>query len=103
RNGVRRVVGGHRAHLPRASDAARGREGSRARGGETRDSFLAMLSFRGGAKSAFTRVFDALWRRARNPDAHSKLFSGFRARLLRSRPGMTAQCVDAARQFLFPQ
>src|SRR5262245_57162651 len=38
------------------------------------------MSFRDAAISAFTRVFDALRRRARNP-AHSELpaFSGFRA------------------------
>ena len=35
-------------------------------------------SFRGAAISAFTRVFDALWRRTRNPEARSEFASGFR-------------------------
>ena len=42
RDGIRRVGRGHRAHLPRASDAARGGEGSRARGGEARDSYVRL-------------------------------------------------------------
>ncbi len=37
RHGIRRLVGGHRAHLPRPSDADRGDEGSGARGGQARD------------------------------------------------------------------
>jgi hypothetical protein len=34
----------------------------------------------GAPLSAFTRVFDALWARTRNPDANSEFSSGFRAR-----------------------
>ena len=37
RHGVRRLVGGHRAHLPRPSDAAGSGEGSRALGSQARD------------------------------------------------------------------
>ena len=40
RDGVRRLVRGHRPHLPRPSDAHRSREGSRARGRETRNSYV---------------------------------------------------------------
>jgi hypothetical protein len=48
-------------------------------------------SFRGAPLSAFTRVFDALWARARNPE-----ISGFPAFLdsgpvASRRPGMTAE------------
>ncbi len=45
-------------------------------------------SFRGAAMSAFTRVFDALWRRTRNPyPATGSMDSGFAPA---ARPGMTA-------------
>jgi hypothetical protein len=37
-------------------------------------------SFRNGAVSVFTRVFDALRRRTRNSDASAALWSGFRVR-----------------------
>ena len=46
------------------------------------------LSFRGAASSAFTRVFDALWRRTRNPDNPAALDFGFAPV---ARPGMTKQ------------
>ncbi len=52
-------------------------------------SAIITRSFRDGAISAFTRVFDALWRRTRNPETFSVCGSGFRVRSLCSRPGMT--------------
>ena len=39
-------------------------------------------SFRDGAISAFTRVFDAPWRRARNPETQEMPASGFRVRAI---------------------
>jgi len=47
--------------------------------------------FRGAAKSAYTRVFDALWRRARNPYAAAlrDMDSGPGPS---GRPGMTREC-----------
>ena len=41
-DGVRRRGGRHRAHLPRAPDAARGGEGSRARGRQARDPYVTL-------------------------------------------------------------
>ena len=43
RHGIRRLVGGHRAHLPCPSDAERGGEGSGAGSEQTRDQFLIAL------------------------------------------------------------
>ena len=40
-DGVRRRRRGHRAHLPRPPDPARGGQGSRARGGQARDPYVA--------------------------------------------------------------
>ena len=42
-DGVRRLRGGYRAHLPRAPDAVRGGEGSRARGRQARDPYVISL------------------------------------------------------------
>ena len=42
RHGIRRLVGRHRPHLPRPSDADRSDQGSGAGGGEARDQFLAV-------------------------------------------------------------
>ena len=42
RHGVRRLGRGHRAHLPRAPDAARGGQGSGDGGGETHDSYVIL-------------------------------------------------------------
>ena len=50
-------------------------------------------SFRGAAISALTRVFDALWRRTRNPDKASECRTGFRAHALRACPGMTPRVI----------
>jgi hypothetical protein len=52
-----------------------------------------IASFRhSGARpiSAFTRVFNALWARARNPDAHNERETGVGFTRLRACPGMTA-------------
>ena len=43
-------------------------------------------SFRDGGISAFKRVFDALWRRTRNPETGTVLVSGFRVRAFRRAP-----------------
>ena len=43
RDGVRRLGGGHRAHLPCASDAVGGGEGSRARGRQARDPYVSVV------------------------------------------------------------
>ena len=43
RDGIRRVIGRHRAHLPRASDAAGSRQGSRDGGREARDSYVGVV------------------------------------------------------------
>ena len=40
-DGVRRLGRGHRPHLPRASDAVRGGQGSRARGRQARDPYVS--------------------------------------------------------------
>ena len=50
-------------------------------------------SFRGAAISALTRVFDALWRRTRNPDKASECRTGFRVHALRACPGMTRRVI----------
>jgi tripartite-type tricarboxylate transporter receptor subunit TctC len=52
-------------------------------------------SFRGAATSAFTRVFDALWRRTRNPDKVAVCGTGFRVHALRACPGMTRRFIAA--------
>ncbi len=50
-------------------------------------------SFRGVAISALTRVFDALWRRTRNPDKAPECGTGFRVHALRACPGMTRRVI----------
>ena len=60
RHGVRRFRRGHRPHLPRASDAARGGQGSRDGGRQARDSyvtfFIPPLKGEGGRERASGRV-----------------------------------------------
>ena len=53
-------------------------------------------SFRGVAISALTRVFDALWRRTRNPDKAPECGTGFRVHALRACPGMTRSIATIA-------
>jgi len=54
---------------------------------------LRALAVAGDARlapiSAFTRVFDALWARTRNPEARAEFASGFRIAALRAASGMT--------------
>ena len=54
-DGVRRVGRGHRAHLPRPSDAARGGQGSGARGGEARDSYVILAPAQGATHGQGTQ------------------------------------------------
>ena len=68
------------ARRPRRRQAVPERALVRAQQRPDRQEAVVGKSFRGAAASAFTRVYDALWRRARNPEplAHVALDSGSR-------------------------
>ena len=72
RHGVRRLRRGHRAHLPRASDAVRGGQGSGDGGGQTRDSYV-MSDFKPATLAEVAKQLAGV--NAEFKNFHGKLYS----------------------------